>query len=107
MLRQAMVLSSIALRRRMLVSLEISNKDPSYDWFLAWMSKQTQEVPTRGIAKYWTKSHQLSVQTLQEQHKNGSSSVFFKLVAGPGTHLLRYQRAWIQVRANSAHITIV
>ena len=97
-LRQGLVLSSIAIRRRMLVSLEINNKDPSYDWFLAWMSRQAQEPQPRGIARYWTRSHQLSVQTLHEQHKNGSSSVLFKLVAGPGTHLLRYQRAWIQVR---------
>lgn len=92
-LRQGLLLSSIALRRRMLVSLEISNKDPSYDWFLTWMSKQTSTA----AARPWTRSHQLSVQTMYEQHKNGSSSVLFKLVAGPGTHLLKYNGAWIQV----------
>lgn len=99
-LRQAVTVSSVALRRRMLVSLEINNKDPSYDWFLAWMSKQTQDAATsgRGLMRAWTRSHQLSVQTLHEQLKNGSSAVSFKLVAGPGTHLLRYKRAWIQVK---------
>lgn len=95
-------MSSVALRRRMLVSLEINNKDPSYDWFLAWMSRQTA-APSTGLARTFTRAHQLSVQTMQEQHKNGSSSVMFKLVAGPGTHLVRYGRAWIQVR-NQTHI---
>ena len=93
-LRQALVLSNIALRRRLLVSLEISNKDPSYDWFLAWMSMQT----SRATARSWMRSHQLSVQTMYEQHKNGSSSVLFKLVAGPGNHVLKYNGAWIQAR---------
>ncbi|KAJ3557024.1 hypothetical protein NM688_g1697 [Phlebia brevispora] len=95
-LRQALMVSSVALRRRMLVSLEISNKDPSYDWFLAWMSQQ--QAANRGILSAWTKSHQMSVQTKYEQHKNGSSSVFFKLIAGPGNHLIRYRGSWIQVK---------
>jgi hypothetical protein len=34
----------------MLVSLEISNKDKAYDWFLAWMAHQTQvQAQTSGI----------------------------------------------------------
>ncbi|KAF7792973.1 hypothetical protein EIP86_004078 [Pleurotus ostreatoroseus] len=95
-LRQALVVSSVALRRRMLVSLEINNKDPSYDWFLAWMSQQ--QIAKTGLLRSWTRAHQLSVQTKYEQHKNGSSSVFFNLVAGPGNHLVRYRGAWLQVK---------
>jgi len=45
----------------------------------------------------WIRSHQLSVETLIEQRKNGSSSALFKLVAGPGTHWFRYRGAWMQV----------
>ena len=82
----------------MLVSLEINNKDPSYDWFLAWMSRQQQEPSGNRLIRAWTRSHQLSVQTQYEQHKNGSSSVLFKLVAGPGNHVVRYRGAWLQVR---------
>lgn len=100
-LRHGVRISSIALQRRMLVSLEINNKDPAYDWFLAWMSQQSAklaEKPRLLSPASWTRSHQLSVQTAYEQRKNGSASVFFKLVAGPGTHLMKYERAWIQVR---------
>ena len=46
----------------------------------------------------WVRSHQLSVETTFEQRKNGSSSVLFNLVAGPGTHWFRYQGAWMQVK---------
>ncbi|KAF8892465.1 BCS1 N terminal-domain-containing protein [Infundibulicybe gibba] len=95
-LRQATVLGSTALRRRMLVSLEINNKDRAYEWFLAWMSGQAGK--TSKFSTPWVRSHQLSVETMIEQRKNGSSSALFKLVAGPGTHWFKYQGAWMQVK---------
>ncbi|EMD38558.1 hypothetical protein CERSUDRAFT_135448 [Gelatoporia subvermispora B] len=102
MLRKVLAVSTVALQRRMLVSLEINNKDPAYDWFLAWMSHHTANVSATGSklrsAAPWFRSHQLSVQTALQQRQNGSSSVFFKLVAGPGIHWLRYRGAWMQVK---------
>lgn len=97
-LRHGLVLGSTALRRRMLVTLEINNKDRAYDWFLAWLAKQTaaQVQQSRRLA-LWTRSHHLSVETAIEQRKNGSSSALFKLVAGPGTHYVQYRGAWMQV----------
>ncbi|KZT73577.1 hypothetical protein DAEQUDRAFT_735324 [Daedalea quercina L-15889] len=103
-LRHGLVYSSVALRRRMLVSLEISNKDPSYEWFLTWMAARSAAVAEAGAKakpwslSFWTRSHNVSVQTVHEQRKNGSSNVSFKLVAGPGTHFLRYRNAWMQVK---------
>lgn len=85
----------------MLVTLEINNKDRSYEWFLAWMAHQTN-VAAKSKASLraapWIRSHQLSVETMIEQRKNGSSSALFKLVAGPGTHWFKYKGAWMQVR---------
>jgi chaperone BCS1 len=97
-MRQGLVLGTTALRRRMLVTLEINNKDRAYEWFLAWMSRQTalRTEKSRTLAR-WTRSHQLSVETTVEQRKNGSSSALFKLVAGPGTHYIQYKGAWMQV----------
>ncbi|KAH9946163.1 P-loop containing nucleoside triphosphate hydrolase protein [Epithele typhae] len=90
----------------MLVSLEMNNKDPAYDYFLTWMAAQSSrtqagQAPWSSLFRSstpWMRSHQLGVQTLQEQRKNGSASVMFKLVAAPGTHLLRYNSVWMQVR---------
>ncbi|RDB21472.1 Mitochondrial chaperone BCS1 [Hypsizygus marmoreus] len=100
-LRQGLVLGTTTLRRRMLVTLEINNKDRSYEWFLAWMAYQTNataSAKTSLRSAPWIRSHQLSVETMIEQRKNGSSSALFKLVAGPGTHYFKYRGAWMQVK---------
>jgi chaperone BCS1 len=82
----------------MLVTLEINNKDRAYEWFLAWLAKQTSaQVQKSRRLSPWTRSHHLSVETIVEQRKNGSSSALFKLVAGPGTHYVQYKGAWMQV----------
>jgi chaperone BCS1 len=91
--RRGAVVGVSALQRRMLVSLEINNKDSAYDWFLAWMAHQRQ-LSTRDT---WTRSHRLSVETTIERRKNGSSLAAFQLVAGPGIHYFRYRGAWMQV----------
>ncbi|KAI0340077.1 hypothetical protein BDW22DRAFT_1379460 [Trametopsis cervina] len=97
-LRQGFIWSSTAVRRRLLVQLELNNKDPAYAWFLHWMSKQTSS----GISKAWTRSHQLSVETLRKQHTNGSWSVDFSLVPGTGSHLLKFGPAWLHVNRERA-----
>ena len=98
-LRQGVTVGTTALQRRMLVSLEINNKDKAYEWFLAWMAQQAAaKSANMGRAAGWMKSHQLSVETTVEQRKNGSSSAAFQLVAGPGNHYFRYKGAWMQVR---------
>ncbi|KAH9854188.1 BCS1 N terminal-domain-containing protein [Lenzites betulinus] len=104
-LRRGVTLSASALRRQMLVSLEMNNKDPAYEYFLTWMAHQSARAEAGGApwwklrpAPTWMRSRQLGVQTLHEQRKNGSSSVMFKLVAGPGTHYLRYHKVWMQIK---------
>ncbi|KAG6833699.1 hypothetical protein H0H87_002896 [Tephrocybe sp. NHM501043] len=97
-MRQGFVVGTTAMRRRMLVTLEINNKDRAYEWFLGWMAQQASSVSKTSQSAGWVRSHQLSVETLIEQRKNGSSSALFKLVAGPGTHYFKYQGAWMQVK---------
>lgn len=95
-LRQGSLLGITALRRRMLVTLEINNKDPTYEWFLQWMAHHQHSAPP-GILTRWMRSHQLSVETAVERRQNGSSSASFNLVAGVGIHYLKFRGAWIQV----------
>ncbi|KAF8843562.1 hypothetical protein BDN67DRAFT_923707 [Paxillus ammoniavirescens] len=97
-LRQGLVFGSTALRRRLLVSLEMNNKDRAYEWFLAWMAHNSTTASQRHATQSWLRSHQLSVETAFEQRSNGSSSVLFKLVAGPGTHWFKYRGAWMQMK---------
>lgn len=85
-------------RRRLLVTLEIGSKDPSYLWFLQWMSHQSvKQGKLAGLAGK-IKSHELAVETVSEQRKDGSSSTSFTLVPGPGTHFFKFQDAWFQVK---------
>ncbi|KAJ7271993.1 mitochondrial chaperone BCS1 [Mycena haematopus] len=87
------------LRRRMLVSLEIDNRDRAYEWFLAWMAHRANNAASSASRSVpWIRSHELSVETMIERRSNGSSSVFFQLVAGPGTHWFKYKGAWMQVK---------
>lgn len=98
-LRQGLVFGTTALRRRLLVSLEVNNKDRAYEWFLAWLAHNAQSAaPTSRRTESWLRSHQLSVETAVEQRSNGSSSVLFRLVAGPGTHWFKYGGAWMQMK---------
>ncbi|TFL07381.1 BCS1 N terminal-domain-containing protein [Pterulicium gracile] len=93
-LRTSMTFGTTLLQRRLLVTLELNNKDPSYQWFLPWLAQHNKV----GSGKSWTRSHQLSVETAVEHRKNGSSSALFNLVAGQGTHWFRYHGAWIQMK---------
>ena len=90
------MLGATALRRRMLVSLEINNKDRAYQWVLAWMAHQANTP--QATARSWIKSHQLSVETMAERPRDGDFSSMFQFVAGPGTHWFKYRGAWMQVR---------
>lgn len=98
--RTGAIWGTTMLRRRMLVSLEIDNRDRAYEWFLAWMAHRANNAASSAStarAAPWVRSHELSVETMIERRPNGSSSVFFQLVAGPGTHWFKYKGAWMQV----------
>lgn len=77
----------------MLVTLEIPNRDKSFDWFLTWQAKQGKA----SSASKFIPSHELSVETAYRQRPNGSSEAVFNLVAGPGVHWLKYRGSWMQV----------
>ncbi|KAF5389841.1 hypothetical protein D9757_003695 [Collybiopsis confluens] len=97
-LRKFAGFADVFLRRRLLVQVEINNKDRAYPWFLAWMAQQSQKNQSfgRGLGLI-SRSHRLSVETTVEQLHNGSSSVFFNLVAGTGMHWFKYHGIWMQV----------
>ncbi|KAJ3929146.1 MAG: mitochondrial chaperone BCS1 [Lentinula lateritia] len=98
-LRKFTTFADVFLRRRLLVQVEINNKDRAYPWLLSWMAQQNQINQSLGrvSGSLISKSHRLSVETTVEQHQNGSSSVFFNLVAGTGMHWLKYRGVWMQV----------
>ena len=105
------------LKRRLLVDVEINNRDESYNWFLYWLRLHEQgRLPsTRALAapppelarkpgalesllrRLTPSLRQLSIETETVKLPNGAINAHFALVAGPGRHFLRYQNAFIAV----------
>lgn len=94
--RRSLVQASSLARRRLLVTLEIPSKDPSYLWFLQWMSVHGKQSTTGWASRI--KSHELAVETSSNTTADGGKSTTFSLVPGPGTHFFKYRSAWFQVK---------
>ncbi|KAF2199255.1 hypothetical protein GQ43DRAFT_399185 [Delitschia confertaspora ATCC 74209] len=103
-----------ALRRRMLVDLEITRHDEAYPWLLQWMttyqraqlagahsSTTLTQSSSRGvirslIQRFNPRLHHLQIQTTRSS--NGpSNATHFSLVPGHGRHILRYGGSLILV----------
>ncbi|KAL1876426.1 hypothetical protein VTK73DRAFT_9292 [Phialemonium thermophilum] len=98
------------LRRRMLVNVEISRRDPSYPWVLAWLS---QPRPNQGfLASRLTRIHDLSIATATRSADGSSGGgagdaggtsgpvyASFFLQPGYGRHLVRVREGvYLSVR---------
>jgi chaperone BCS1 len=96
--RQGAVYGTNALKRRMLVSLEIPSKDQSYTWLLEWLSKHKSTGRKSLIDRFVSdKHHQLAVETTFKRNPNGSVASTFTFVPGPGMHFFKYKNAWFKV----------
>ncbi|WPH03051.1 Mitochondrial chaperone BCS1 [Acrodontium crateriforme] len=97
------------MRQRMLVDLEITRHDESYNWVLNWMTAhyQNQLVPSASrsnggvlealIQRFTPGLHHLQIKTATVKTPSGSESTAFSLVPGHGKHILRYKNAFIAV----------
>lgn len=95
------------LKRRLLVDVEINNRDESYNWFLYWLKlhEQNRLAQTATSASFTSSllqrltpsMRQLSIETETVKLPNGAINAHFALVAGPGRHFLRYRNAFIAV----------
>ena len=96
------------LKRRLLVDVEITNRDESYNWFLYWLKLHEQDRLVQNAAhtpsymssllqRLTPRMRQLSIETEIDKLPNGAIKAHFALVAGPGRHFLRYRNAFIAV----------
>lgn len=105
-LRKGAVFASTALQRRLLVSLEMNNRDLAYHWFLAYLGRAQAQANVKTSVDSWMRSHQLSVQTFFKKGNNGvaSDAAQFKLQAGQGIHYFKYKGAWMKVCIAGFHV---
>lgn len=103
--------SASLIKRRLLVDVEISVKDDSYQWFLYWMTLQqrrqlsskvvqTDSTENVGIVesllrRFTPRMHHLSIATSKTHLPNGAVQTQFALIPGPGRHMIRYKNAFI------------
>ncbi len=84
------------IKRRLLVNLEISKQDESYQWMLAWLSLHRPQ--TGLLAGNLTRIHDLSMRTASKTLPNGGSQTNFLLQPGYGRHIINFKGAYIQVQ---------
>ncbi|KAG5176121.1 BCS1 N terminal-domain-containing protein [Tribonema minus] len=72
-------------RRHLLMTLEVTNKDPSFPWVLHWLTTQGH------------RSQHLSVNTTAFKRSDGSTGLRFDMMPGPGRHLIPYKNRWFWV----------
>ncbi|ERS96005.1 hypothetical protein HMPREF1624_07540 [Sporothrix schenckii ATCC 58251] len=96
--RRGLIAGAQLLRRRLLVNVEISRRDPSYPWVLAWLSEP--RPPGGFLAQRITRIHNLSVATATKamnpggdasQGSNGPVQASFFLQPGYGRHIIQHR----------------
>ncbi|KAI1003807.1 Mitochondrial chaperone [Podosphaera aphanis] len=90
--RRLVVQGASLLKRRLLVNLEISKQDPSYQWILAWL---TLNRSSGGIlTKHLTRIHQLSMRTIAASTEKPAR---FLAQPGYGRYILKHKNAFVSV----------
>ncbi|KAH8676156.1 BCS1 N terminal-domain-containing protein [Xylariales sp. PMI_506] len=95
MARKGSMTAAGAIRRRLLVNVEISKQDPAYPWVLAWLSEPRPQ--TSFLAKRLTRINKLSVATTTATSPNGPTQASFFLQPGYGRHIIKYKNTYISV----------
>jgi chaperone BCS1 len=83
------------IKRRLLVNLEISKQDDSYQPFLAWLTLHKSSADF--ITSKLTRVHDLSIRTTQRKMQNGPARTVYLLQPGYGKHIIRHKNAFIQI----------
>jgi chaperone BCS1 len=96
--RRALISGAALLRRQLLVNIEISKRDPSYNWVLAWLA---QPRDNRGfLAQRLTRLRNLSITTATKSlsprgvgaGEEGAAKIHadFRVQPGFGRHIVRH-----------------
>ncbi|KAF2457839.1 BCS1 N terminal-domain-containing protein [Lineolata rhizophorae] len=112
--QQGLRRSTDLLRRRLLVDVEITRNDESYQWLLHWITAYQraqamgqhaipgmprQPAPSGTLSslinKITPRMHHLQIQTARAKRPDGADETRLSLVPGQGRHILRYGNAFI------------
>lgn len=88
-LRKSAQAGFIIFRRTCMMTLEVPNKDKSYDWMLQWMTQKRAK-----------ETQHLSVMTTFHQNETGKVYTNFDFSPSPGVHIFKYKNYWIRAERN-------
>lgn len=78
------------LRRRFLVTLEVTSKDKAYPWVLQWISAQGVRTQHLSVETAFTAPTSVVASSARGGIATGTG-IKFQLVPGPGQHFIRYR----------------
>jgi chaperone BCS1 len=84
--RSTIRLSTDLLKRRLLITLEVTSKDRAYPWVLQWLANQGKNT------------QHLSVDTNIRNLGGNQMTTSFNFVPGPGQHFIKYKGYYISVQ---------
>jgi len=92
--RRALISTAQLLRRQLLVNIEISKRDPSYPWVLAWLA-QPRDDPgflARRICRLRNLSISTTTRSLTRDEATGGGKIHadFRVQPGFGKHIIRH-----------------
>jgi mitochondrial chaperone BCS1 len=93
--RRSVIQGASLIKRRLLVDLEISKQDDSYQSMLAWLS--LPRPPADYITSKISRIHHLSMRTISHSTQNGATHRQYFLQPGYGRHIIRHKNAYISV----------
>ncbi|CAI4228304.1 unnamed protein product [Auanema sp. JU1783] len=94
-LRKFTIIANTFLRRKFIISLEINNQDPSYQWLLDFVNRKSA-----------TQTRKLSVATKISQTESGKTAVDVSYTPGHGQHFFVYNYRWIKVERQREKHTV-
>jgi len=76
----------LAVQRKVLITLEVTSKDPAFHWVCQWVNCQLSQNARR-----------LILQTSRKTAESGKSITEFNFTPATGIHFMKYRRQWFFV----------
>ncbi|XP_063901309.1 mitochondrial chaperone BCS1-like [Zophobas morio] len=79
------------LKKRYILTLEITKRDPSYHWVLKWLNSQSESSSSIMM-------QHVEVETVSLSKETGNVKTEFHFIPSPGTHVINYKGRWLIVK---------
>lgn len=93
-LTKGLRMGTILARERAFVSLELNNRDTSFQWFMQWFSHNYEQNIFKNKKMFCNK---LTVQTQLKMHDQGAVEAYMHYQPAVGRHLFKFRNQWFQM----------